>query len=69
MGELIPGKFVKGKHDEMVYLDHNGESHHHGIDGVIHAIGEALEKNGLLGQDHPELGQLTVETLSSVLLK
>ena len=59
MGELIPGKFVKGKHDEMVYLDHNGESHHHGIDGVIHAIGEALEKNGLLGQDHPELGQLT----------
>ena len=63
MGELIPGKFATGKHGEMVYLDENGESHHHGIDGVLHAVGESLEKNGLLGQNHPELGVLTPQNL------
>ena len=63
MGELIPGKFGVGKHGEMVYIDENGEAHHHGIDGVIHAIGESLEKNGILGQNHPVLGVLDPKLL------
>ena len=63
MGELIPGNFDKGKHGETVYLDHDGQSHHHGIDGVLHSIGEALERNGMLGQNHPELGELTPQNL------
>jgi len=63
MGELIPGKFGVGKHGEMVYIDENGEAHHHGIDGVIHAIGESLEKNGMLGQNHPILGKLDPKLL------
>ena len=44
MGELIPGKFGVGKHGEMVYVDENGEAHHHGIDGVIHAIENHLKR-------------------------
>ncbi len=63
MGELIPGDFSIGKHGEHVYIDHNGETHHHGIDGVLHSVGEALERNGMLGQNHPQLGQLTPQAL------
>jgi len=63
MGAAIPGRFEKGKHGEYVYKDESGLNHHHGIDGVIHHLGEALERHGILGQQHPELGELTPKNL------
>ena len=62
MGELIPGKFTRGKYGEFAYDD--GEyHHHHGIDGVMHAVGRALEEAKLLGEEHPQLGELTPRNL------
>ena len=63
MGELIPGKFAKAKHGGMAYVDNDGQSHYHGIDGVMNRIGEKLEAKGILGQNHPQLGALTPENL------
>ena len=63
MGELIPGNFTRGKHKEHVYIDENGETHHHGIDGVLHSIGEALERKGMLGSNHPQFGELTPQNI------
>lgn len=62
MGELVPGRIGRGKHGEMVYSDGQFD-HHHGHDGVWHAVGEALEKAGLLGQRHPKFGELTPQNI------
>ena len=62
MGELIPGKFVRGKYGELAY-DDGQYHHHHGIDGVIHAVGRALEEAGMDGGHHPQLGELTPQNL------
>ena len=62
MGEIIPGKFTEGKYGEFAY-DDGKYHHHHGIDGVWHSVGKALEDAGLLGQNHPQLGELTPRNL------
>ena len=65
VGNLIPGKTLRGggKYGQTVYRDFDGKDHHHGIDGVMHHIGEMLEKMGALGARHPRLGELTPKAL------
>ena len=58
MGELIPGKFQRGKYGEMGWHS-GGFDDFHGHDGVWHQIGKILEKSGMYGQHHPEIGELT----------
>ena len=62
MGELLPGKFRRGKYGETAW--HDGDfDHFHGHDGVWHQIGKALEESGMLGKEHPELGKLTPDNI------
>lgn len=62
MGEMIKGKFIRGKHGEIAYNDGTYD-HHHGIDGVIANVGRALERHNLLGKQHPQLGELTAKNI------
>ena len=46
LGDRTPdGKWGVGKHGEIVWTDSYGHTHRHGIDGVIHKLGEMGVKN------------------------
>ena len=41
LGDRTPkGQWMKGEHGEMVWQDEYGHTHRHGIDGLIHQLGE-----------------------------
>ena len=41
LGDRTPsGQWMQGKHGEMVWQDEYGHTHRHGIDGLIHKLGE-----------------------------
>ena len=60
-GKVIPGNFQQGRYGEHVYQDESGGEHLHGIDGVIRAIGVALEQQGIHGADAKQVVQKAIE--------
>tara|TARA_R100001460_G_scaffold1237_7_gene4767 strand:- start:317 stop:2776 length:2460 start_codon:yes stop_codon:yes gene_type:complete len=48
MGRRIGGEFKQGPYHENVYHGEDDHYYHHGIDGIIHQIGKAMEEAGLI---------------------
>tara|TARA_R110002020_G_scaffold6721_14_gene28599 strand:- start:104 stop:2467 length:2364 start_codon:yes stop_codon:yes gene_type:complete len=47
VGKVIPGKYEAAPHGGLVYKDELGGLHFHGIDGVIHSLGNLLKSEGI----------------------
>ena len=64
VGNIIPGKYEIGPHGELMYKDELGGLHFHGIDGIIHNLGNLLKSEGI-DDDAAKLVQEAIEATNN----